>query len=652
MKNSKIKQILTLTLTGMMLCTMPVSAAEPQEDISKAETEEPQQATTDTQVKEPDEETEGLVMEYTGWLKRNKMNAASGTYASELKKFPSDYRTLLAALHKEHPKWVFIAKNMGQDWNDVVAKESVSGPKGRENTSLLPRTSGDLLLSNKSTDYSIANRSHIGKDGPNWVSASRPAVAYYADPRNFLTDRYVFMFEALNYNSKYHTLSGVENILRGTDLYKKKISYLDRKGRRFYLKQTYGETIFAAGAKTGVSPLFLASKIRQETGARFTNGSISGKYSYGGKSYRGFYNYYNIGAVPGGSTGSAVANGLIYAKGGKTGKDTSYTRPWMSPVSSITGGAQWIAERYTKRGQNTIYYERFNTIVKPYYSHQYMTNLTGAASEANTTYNTYKNMKVVDDAYVFYIPVYKNMPSRSGTVKISKSVSTGTVTANVTLRKENSSDARSLGTIPKRKKVTVSGGRFTDRDLSIYTQEREPYWMKVTYAGKTGYILSDYLKMNTGMSITAGKTKSLSVKTSKAGKIYYETSNPAIAKVDNSGKVTGKKAGSCMIYAVTGSGRRLDVIGVKVKKKSSSSTSKPTPKPSEKKVYVKYITTTGVNYRSGAGLKYATKGTLVKGRKINVEKGYSKKADGYTWHRFKMNEKNYYIASKYIKKAS
>ena len=63
------------------------------------------------------------------------------------------------------------------------------------------------------------------------------------------------------------------------------------------------------------------------------------------------------------------------------------------------------------------------------------------------------------------------------------------------------------------------------------------------------------------------------------------------------------------------------------------------------------MTTTSVNYRTGAGTKYATKGTLKKGQKLNVENGYSKKADGYKWYRFKMNSKNYYIASKYLKKA-
>ena len=49
-------------------------------------------------------------------------------------------------------------------------------------------------------------------------------------------------------------------------------------------------------------------------------------------------------------------------------------------------------------------------------------------------------------------------------------------------------------------------------------------------------------------------------------------------------------------------------------------------------------------------MKYKTVGTLAKGKKISVEQGYSKKVDGYTWYRFKINDKTYYIVSKYIKK--
>ena len=161
MKNKKIRQMFAMTLTGVMLCTLPVCAAEPAENTETAETAEmqsPDSAKTETSEKteEPakqDEETKELVQEYTGWLKENKARAVTGTYSSELKKFPADYQKLLATLHKAHPNWMFIAKNTGQDWNEVVAKESISGGKSSTNNSLLPKTAGSLLLSKKSTAY-------------------------------------------------------------------------------------------------------------------------------------------------------------------------------------------------------------------------------------------------------------------------------------------------------------------------------------------------------------------------------------------------------------------------------------------------------------------------------------------------------------------
>lgn len=67
--------------------------------------------------------------------------------------------------------------------------------------------------------------------------------------------------------------------------------------------------------------------------------------------------------------------------------------------------------------------------------------------------------------------------------------------------------------------------------------------------------------------------------------------------------------------------------------------------------YTKYVTTTGVNYRTGPGTSYSKGGTLAAGKTIQVENGYSKTANGYTWYRFKLNSKNYYIASKYLKKS-
>ena len=72
----------------------------------------------------------------------------------------------------------------------------------------------------------------------------------------------------------------------------------------------------------------------------------------------------------------------------------------------------------------------------------------------------------------------------------------------------------------------------------------------------------------------------------------------------------------------------------------------------EKKIYTKYVTTSKVYYRKGPGTTYDKVGLFAKGTAISVENGYSKTANGYTWFRFKQGNSNYYIASKYIKKAT
>lgn len=720
----KVRRFLVALLTSSLLCGMTVTATEPEEgmqgnakntSVVEAEPEETtdsnsenakgasettenksvEQETEDSVIKEkakeekteneelPPEEAEeteegelsgeeGVPDERTAELAKKfaaptlKPRAAVGTYESELQRFPSSYQTLLKELHKKYPNWIFVAKNSSLSWDDVVRNESISGKDGSRNPSLLPKTAASLLLSKAVTDYNVSTGAYVPKDGSVWVSASRPAVAYYVDPRNFLTEEYIFLFEALDYNSAYHTEAGVENVLKGTDLYKKKIEYVDTSGKTVPASSlgnvTYGKTIFGAGKKEKVSPLFLASKIRQETGGDLDYKSISGKAKFGDRSYVGYYNYYNIGASSS-TTISPVEKGLQYAKNKK----------WTSPIVAIDGGANYIAQSYIRKGQNTVYYERFNTAVKPYYGHQYMTNLTGAASEANATYKSYKSMGILAHKHVFYIPVYKNMPSQSGKVTIDKSVKTGTTTTSVTLRKGASAYTSSLGALPKGATVTVSGGVYTDKTTPVSAQQTHPYWIKVSYGSKTGYISANYLKMNTDSALKAGSTKQLSVSGASGETVYYETSNPAVAVVSADGKITGVNAGTCMIYAVSSSGKTLDVIGVSVNGStpgtgnpdvnkpstnkpgvSKPSTSKPgTGKPSSsKKKYTKYKTKTKVNYRSGAGTSYKVKGTLSSGKTIDVEKGYSKKVNGYTWYRFKLKGKNYYVASKYLKKVT
>lgn len=510
-----------------------------------------------------EDSTQKMLEEYQQLLNRANLLSLS-SYEEELANFPADYQALLQGLHAAHPNWVFVAVDTGLDWNTVIEMESRSGISSANCYSLLPDFSGKLLLSKAATDYDVETGTYIVKDGSEWVSASKPAVAYYMDPRNFLTKDNIFQFETFAYNGTFHTLAGVESVLKGTDLYNRTISYVNTAGTSVTTELTYGEAIYAAGIKYGISPILLASKIRQETSGSLSNGSISGTYSYGGASYRGYYNFYNIGANGvSSSQGSAIANGLIFAKGGSNGTDTSYGRPWTSPILSVDGGAQYMTDSYLRRGQNTIYFKKFNTVAKPYYANQYMQNLYGAEAEGRNAYNSYAECGILNSEFVFYIPVYQNMPAYQSTVTIEKAVTTGQTTDELSLRTGPSTAYPILTKIPHGATITVTGGVYTDHTVSVTKRLYDPYWLKVSYGSYTGYSSAEFIVMHAGTKLAIGGTTQLNVSCDD-NVIYYETSNPKIATVSSTGLVTGTGLGYCNIYAVNQSGTRLDCVGIGV----------------------------------------------------------------------------------------
>ena len=60
-----------------------------------------------------------------------------------------------------------------------------------------------------------------------------------------------------------------------------------------------------------------------------------------------------------------------------------------------------------------MYFQKFNTkdgAYYPSYTNQYMTNIIAPASEALDTFDAYSDMKYLDNAFTFLIPIYKNMP--------------------------------------------------------------------------------------------------------------------------------------------------------------------------------------------------------------------------------------------------
>ncbi len=310
--------------------------------------------------------------------------------------FPSSYWSKLKELHAIYPNWVFIAQHTGLNWNDVINAQSVVGK------SLIYYNRDVAYRSTEAGAYNVGTDTWIPLDGTSWYAAHPDVVAYHMDPRNFLTLTNVLMFEALNYQSAYQTKTVVQRVLNGTFMAN---SYSYNGSNK-----SYADTFIEAASLKKVSPIHLASRVRQEQGSGGSAAVTGGSFSYNGKTYSGLYNFFNIGAT------SGVDNwkkGLVYANGGENGTDTSYGRPWKSPYTSIVGGAEFLGGAYITRAQNTLYLQKWNVAPNAYYTkhtHQYMTNIEAPKSESSITYNAYLNYGVLDNPLVFIVPVYNNMP--------------------------------------------------------------------------------------------------------------------------------------------------------------------------------------------------------------------------------------------------
>lgn len=301
--------------------------------------------------------------------------------------FPDSYKDGLRQLHAQYPNWVFVADHNGKDWSDVLENQNVIGRS---------LTYGSAKSSWKSVAdgcYDWESGRYTQLDSGGWVQASSALVEYALDPRNFLNADNIFMFENLSFDSSLQDESGLESMVDGTFM-ENSSHDLTYDGRNY----TYITGLLLAGQESGVSPYHLASRILQEQGYDGHGSSISGTQS----GYLGYYNYYNIGAYASGGL-TAVQNGLEYA----SYPDSSTLRPWNKRMKSIIGGAIYLGKSYINRGQNTLYYEKFDMTGR---GHQYMTNVLAPRSESVKSAQGYSDSNKNNIAFIFRIPVYENMP--------------------------------------------------------------------------------------------------------------------------------------------------------------------------------------------------------------------------------------------------
>lgn len=294
---------------------------------------------------------------------------ATGVYA-DIEQFPEGYRPALEALKQKHPNWTFVRQNTGLDFQTVINNELQGGK------SLVYKSYGDYCKE--------------GQHSPNWYFASEDVLKLYMDPRNSLHENAIFQFEQLTYNESYHTEAAVETFLKNT--------FMNSNSPAPKTDMTFSHIFWAIGAEQQVSPFHLAARVYQEQG-QGTSPLISGNYP----GYEGYYNYFNISAS-GSTNEQVITNGLNYAR----------NNGWDNAYASILGGANVISANYIKKGQDTLYLQKFNvstTASNPVYTHQYMQNIAAPTSEALSMKKLYESAGALENTFVFKIPVYENMPA-------------------------------------------------------------------------------------------------------------------------------------------------------------------------------------------------------------------------------------------------
>lgn len=367
--------------------------------------------------------------------------------------FPESYKPYLRTLHEQHPKWIFTAQKLGVDWNTALKEECVVGRNLVHSSALASWKS----MEKGAYDFNVGY--WYGLDG-SWVAASKEIIMYYMDPRNFLNDTYIFMFENQSYDPSYQTESGVKTILADTFM---SGSYTCPDTKKKY---TYSQTFMDAAKKSGVSPYHLASRCRNEQGVNGAPQSLGTV-----KGYENYFNFFDIQAYAT-STMTAAEMGCKYAKT----TNPTYLLPWTNQYKSIVGGSIFLGTGYITKGQDTLYLQKFDMVDggNGLYYHQYMTCVFGQANEAISLKNAY-SQDILNSAMEFKIPVYNNMPDKL----CPKPTSSGDNNNYL-----NSLSVSGTSISPKFDKFTTSYTATVKAEISSVTVNANPLGKSAKVSGK------------------------------------------------------------------------------------------------------------------------------------------------------------------------
>ena len=339
--------------------------------------------------------------------------------------FPEDYAHSLTELHLLHPNWSFTPLlitegNSLYRWDYIIEQET---------------TDPSLNLISSNQNY-IAYRHLFNLEtyDSGYYQASKAAVEYFMDPRNFLNETDIFQFYNL---SAVHNIGieEVEAVLAGTFME----DVILENGK------TFAEYFLEIGQELDVNPVYLAVKARQEQGVAGSSPVLSGEcgtllaeyYANGTQTsesgnkvlapsdgyteeellaLNGYYNFFNIKAS-GNGLFTIYYNAMKRAQSGTADMSEEWGSPaWDTIWKSMWGGAYTIKTSFIDRYQNTIYLQKFNVDSRAAdrnFWGQYMQNVAGSLTESRTLFGAFASSGVIDGPCNFVIPVYEGMPKNA-----------------------------------------------------------------------------------------------------------------------------------------------------------------------------------------------------------------------------------------------
>ena len=337
---------------------------------------------------------------------------------------PSSYWGGLCKLKERHPNWQFQGINTNLDWSYAVMRESNCGVN---------------YITNKTYDKEFFDKSCTKTSPGNYVAPSQKAIAYYMDPRNFFTEKYIFQFLNQAYDLAFENtyVSSTKSIMSNSEFYK----YHTNLGNNLE------NLVFTYSKNNQVSPIFIGSRITQELGRKTSLYNLySGVYTGFENKYYGYMNFFNFGV----SDSCVAQNGSTYC-----GLEYALRSGWKGIDAALNGGITKIAKNYINEGQYTGYLQKYNVVPKNgslIFNHQYMTAVDAAVNESKLNYSAYEANNIVDSYFVFKVPVYKNM---SATINNSNS---GAIDSN--------NNTPTPSSIPISTIVTSSGYRYETNYIS------------------------------------------------------------------------------------------------------------------------------------------------------------------------------------------